>query len=316
MESLPSISIFRENISIDDVIRELEIDKYPGARIAKITTDHTIDILIILYNSLRPNHPVSYRHFYGSNSIVNCFDLGQEVSDVDIARVSRVTSYKGSLRNKILVTFDLAGLKSKDQIELQEQTIGQLTKRTNATSPITKKTRKKRNRVMGTENKTLKLLDADINSNGDITFYFLTEITNEPSNTSPRETEHERGWRLTNNTSRTYELSIRFLDFIRKINEVQNYLEPAVIKDILYSSDVQLFSNSPSFQYQGMNYWLSQLNASIYPTGMYPHQWIHTHGDAIFDKHMSGFMNHIGFFAQQMISKTIKILKARQNYYS
>ena len=58
------------------------------------------------------------------------------------------------------------------------------------------------------------------------------------------------------------------------------------ITKILKSADVKLWSSSPSFQFQGFNYKLSRLNASLYPTGIPDRKWRQKHGGSLIDKHL------------------------------
>jgi len=119
---------------------------------------------------------------------------------------------------------------------------------------------------------------------------------------------------LTKNRSKTYEIQIKVLDFLDWLDVFsEQKVTESDMKEILDTADIQVFSTSPSFHYQGFNYWLSQLDGSIYPTTIKPQRWdkIHGDGDAFVDKHLYGLMRQIKFFRNQMASMITKKLKDR-----
>ncbi len=87
------------------------------------------------------------------------------------------------------------------------------------------------------------------------------------------------------------------------------------IKTIIDSADCALWSNDVSFQYQGFNWWLGQIDASIFPTDIAPKVWNqpdrHGDGQAFLTKHFKQLFNALPFFKNLMASKLYKALKQR-----
>src|ERR1035437_743574 len=73
--------------------------------------------------------------------------------------------------------------------------------------------------------------------------------------------------------------------------QIPTKLDLKSVKAFLWTCDkMQLWSNSPSFHWQGMNFKLSQVNASIFPTDIPDSKWRSIHGDAVIDKHLLDLM--------------------------
>ena len=86
------------------------------------------------------------------------------------------------------------------------------------------------------------------------------------------------------------------------------------MKEILEVSSVQVFSNSPSFHWQGGNFNLSQLDGSIYPTEISNPVWGPRHGDPsgyFLDKHLWGLLKQMGFWLNPMASMLTSKLQKR-----
>jgi hypothetical protein len=80
------------------------------------------------------------------------------------------------------------------------------------------------------------------------------------------------------------------------------------IDDVLNVCDIKFWSNDPSFQFQGMNYYLSQLDASIYPENRKPQKWDKINGGAM-SKHLSGLVEDLKHFYGQMAQRVTKLLR-------
>ena len=84
------------------------------------------------------------------------------------------------------------------------------------------------------------------------------------------------------------------------------------MKDAIRVCPVQFWSNSPAFHWQGINFNLSQLDASIYPTNIAPHFWSQPqyHGEnALLDKHLAALLRNISFFLNNMTAMLNKNLR-------
>lgn len=178
------------------------------------------------------------------------------------------------------------------------------------TSDLTKETTKQRAEYMKGANINTKFIETDIDGN-DIIFKFLTEATEGiyDDNHVYQDTNPESNWILTPNPSKTYELWIKALDVLGEdgwlsVVEDQDKITMKDLKLILDSAYVQLFSNDPSFNWQGFAYWLTQLDASIYPQSIKPQRWDKVHGDgeAFLTKHFAQLFKQLPFFFNQMAS--------------
>ncbi len=195
-------------------------------------------------------------------------------------------------------------------------------------SNFTQTWRKDRNRTMGTENTTAKLIDCVINeADNSVMFQFLTEATelgnknpNDNIDSSYRFYDGPKGevdpdnLRIKRNRSRTYEIQIRIIDALEWVKAFEGEkIGQKEMKEILEVSDVQIFSTSPSFQMQGFNFWNTQIDASIYPENRKPQRWDAFHGDgqAFLDKHLYGLMRQIKFFINPMASMLNSKLRNR-----
>lgn len=190
-------------------------------------------------------------------------------------------------------------------------------------SDFTKYYASERGRVMGSETKASKLIDCSVNEKeGWVEFYFLSEATEKyDSKHLYKEVDPLNNFALKKDPSKLYTITIRimdFLDWLKAAGEtIGSQLVAKDIKEVLEIADVKLFSTSPSFQYQGMNWSCSSLDASVYPTDIAPTVWntrknrhngsIHG-GNQILDKHLQRVINQIPFFANPMASMLTKKL--------
>ena len=72
-----------------------------------------------------------------------------------------------------------------------------------------------------------------------------------------------------------------------------------------------MFSTSPSFHWTSPNYFLSQLDGSIYPTDIAPKVWDKIRGESFLDKHLAQLFSSIDFFIPQMAQKLNSKLRSR-----
>ena len=191
-----------------------------------------------------------------------------------------------------------------------------------AVSNFTKNTRKQRNRIMRTENYTAKLVGCEIDQKADwVSFSFVTPATKEiyPPDYKYMKVNPDKDFVLNQTQKKAYTITIKILKFFTWLKDTRpdsmsgTPISWREIKDALEVSNVQVFSTSPSFYYQGIAYWLTQLGGSIYPVEIEPHKWnaenLHGDGNAFLDKHTAGVLNQIAFFGNQMASKLTKTLK-------
>lgn len=249
--------------------------------------------------------------------------------------------YNGTLVGAMFITFDLSGLYGDPKYQVKNiresvifgaglfrefVTLKDL-KDPDAMSDFTKNTRRQRRQAMKDfgkgpdEQHYASLLDCVVDVADDsVTFKFLTESTEPiyPADHEFKQTDPSAGYRLEPNPSKTYEVHIKILEFFTWLrgtrpDDDDSDISRQEIIDVLDVAHIQVFSNDPSFHWQGVNFWLSQLDASIYPTTIAPKFWNapHLHGDgqAFVTKHIAGVFHQIGFFQQQMASMLSRRLR-------
>jgi len=185
-------------------------------------------------------------------------------------------------------------------------------------SSLTTKFKKERNKLLGAESRIAKLIDVEIDETARyITFIWLTEVTPKyPDNYKYGEVDIEGDKEIELNRSKTYELKIRIMNFFDWLDTYPEKIEITEndIKDIFDVSDIKVSSNDPSWHWQGMNFYMSQIDGSIYPTKVPAPVWgpRHNTGDALLSKHLQSLINGIDFWKSPMASMLTKKLKQRK----
>jgi hypothetical protein len=172
-------------------------------------------------------------------------------------------------------------------------------------SELTRNYSLERRGIMGTAPTTTKLVNIKIEKDLDyVTFYFLTEATEKYGpDYEYKDVLPDQNFRLERDPSKLYEIQLRFYKYSDFIKQPQ--LTQILAKQWLWSTDFAIWSNAPSFHWQGFNYNLSKLGASIHPTNIAPHVWNHYHGNALIDKHLFDLFINIKFFINQMASSVL-----------
>jgi hypothetical protein len=295
----------------------------------------TYKVYLVFYDSRKPNFPITTKRALKSDHIGMLYQYPFEDEPMVLPLI-HLHEFNGPLHPAMFFVVDLSGEYgvSKNKVDLKRESIesvffGSLKeyvtlsnlKTADVISPLTKRTRSQRNRAVGSENRTAKLVDLNIDTVEDhVTFIFKTTATVPiyPEDSTFKQTDIET-FELKRNPSKEYDLYIRVLDFFKwfdaqKQEKDISEITTEDIKRVLEVSNVQVFSTSPSFHWQGFSYWLSQLDGSVYPTNIKPKFWdtIHGDGDAFLDKHLYGLLRQIAFFRNQMASMLTKRLKQRE----
>lgn len=292
------------------------------------------------------NFPFVARVFHGTDIAHNTRKLPVMTPAIDIE------DYNGTIKGSLIIPTDLAGDRFVDKnnyskffekeeeqkLELKYQfngclkeyiTLADLKDKGNI-SDFSMKWRKDRNRIMKGENITAKLIDCVVDeADKSVTFQFLTKATElgnkEPNDnidsdyrfyTEPKgKTDPPNTWNIKKNRSKTYEIQIKILNFFDWLDVFEGEkIGRKEINEILEVSNIQISSTAPSFYWQGMAWYLTQIDASIYPVNIKPQFWNKPqyHGDNYFtDKHTYGILRQISFFTQQMGSKLTGKLQKR-----
>lgn len=319
----------------------LGLDNIKTVYITRLILGTAQKICVVFYDSRRPiTHKNRIKEIPFTSMSYNGRDLSKGEFEVPtMTPVISIEDWNGIIQNYIFTVVDVSYSKflSKKNFTklpesvqkyfneksgftyigkeaLKELTIADLRDKGNI-APSTMDFRKERNKLMGNEARNAKLIDLVIDQAGkSVTFQFLTETTPKyPSDYKYKQVDPKK-LSLKNNPSKTYELQIKVLDFFEWLNVFEGEtITTKEIKEIFEVSDIQVFSTSPSYQYQGYNYEASQLDASIYPTNIPSKVWMPKifNGDYVVDKHLYGLLQSFKFFEQQMASMLNKKLKDR-----
>lgn len=226
----------------------------------------------------------------------------------------------------------LEGIILKKGSRIQEITLYDLRNSdiTSDTTKIFKKARQSKE-SNGLANKNTKFIESSIVGN-DILFKFLTEaskftavrnkVTGEIKEVPyPEDHVYQRvipgTSTLENNPSATYEIWIKVLDVLGKDGWLSVYdpeketITGEMIKSIVEVADVKIYDDDPSFLLQGFSYWLTQLDAGIFPENRKPKRWnlVHSDGNSFLPKHLSGLIDQLPFFLNQMASSLTNLLR-------
>jgi len=161
-------------------------------------------------------------------------------------------------------------------------------------STFTKKFKDERTMEFGPEN-TLAVLEDMEQEGNDITFIWTTPAG------SPDPKKVNDNHEIVDNPEREYILKIKFIDFLlltnnHKVDSLEDFHEIAL------ACNIQIDDNDPSFQWQGMNYNISQLDGSLNPTDIPPSYWRKFHHDDNFlSKFMQGLIDNLEFFYKPMM---------------
>ena len=338
--------------------KNLGLEKVKNARISRAIGSST-KILFIFYDSYRKTMPVTIyriRRFPWVATMWVGTELKRGKSHATFTPPMDLDSYNGTLTNAMVIPVNLAGDRfiRADQFskkfesvdadipkiednglfigkELFKEfvTIADLKDKGNM-SDFTATWRADRNRVMGNEAKTAKLVDCFIDeADRSATFAFLTEST-ELGKKAPNddigsiykyyggpkgEIDPENNFKVDRNSSKLYELQLKVLDFTAWLDVFEGEkIGKKEMKEILEVSNVQLFSTSPSFHWQGANVNLTKMDGSIHGTSIPNPVWGPRHGDPsgyFIDKHLYGLLQSMPFFLNQMAQMLMRKLKQR-----
>lgn len=293
-----------------------------------------VKAITVYYNSRRPNIPLTtdllHRKFHFFSIRKPPF-----TKDYPVTPILPIEYYNSEADPAVIFTVDIGGdfTDPKNQIPRKSESVKNLPrvdewvtlsalKNTASIDAFTKKHRDIRSRAVGPENTTAKLINCVYNEQLDcLTFIFKTTATVPiyPKNHQFKKTNPTLDFSLSNNPEKVYYSHIRILNFMewlkgtRPDEMADQPITWREIKDVLEVAYVQVWCSCPAFHWQGTNYWLSQLDGSIYPTDIEPHVWNaqHLHGDGqnFLCKHLYGIIRQISFFGNQMASMATKELK-------
>ena len=294
-----------------------------------------VKAIAIYYNSRRPNIPLTtdllHRKFHFLSIRKPPFE-----KDYPVTPILPIEYYNSGTDPAVIFTVDIGGdftdpskqiPRKNESLEsyqprLDEWVTLSALKNTASIDAFTRKHRDIRNKAVGTENITAKLINCVYNEQLDcLTFIFRTTATTPiyPKKYQFKKVNPTLDFSFSNNNEKVYYTHIRILDFMKWLkdtrpDELAN--QPITwreIKDVLEVAYVQVWCNCGAFHWQGSNYWLSQLDGSIFPTDIEPKVWnapnLHGDGQNFLCKHLYGIIRQISFFGNQMASMADKELR-------
>jgi len=194
-----------------------------------------------------------------------------------------------------------------------------------AISDLTSEFMKTRRGIKGPGNVSAQLIDCVINKEENwVEFQYRSGATH-PDEEHSKLSTPDLG--LKKNPSGVYIQRLRILDFFDWLDVFEGeIITPDEIKEILDVSNIKVFCSCPSYQYQGFNYYISDVfDGSVYPTSIPATDrkndngtvigWKSRHGsgDGLICKHLDLIMAAIAFWRNNMASMLTKKLKDR-NY--
>lgn len=174
-----------------------------------------------------------------------------------------------------------------------------------------------RRKIVGAGNRSSKLHSIKVNRKKDyIIFIFKSKPTYDAVADSVDVNSFAKGKKV-----RKYTQRIMVLDFFKYLETKSNYEDANVtwkeIKECLDVCPIKVDCNCMAQTYQGLSYYLTQLDGAIVPNNIRPRVWNKYHdinGDVGFlCKHLSLTFSQISFWANPMTSMLNKYLKQKKN---
>jgi len=303
---------------------KLGLSKIKNSRISRVV-GLSKPTYMIWYDSSAPTRPITWsqvRRFPYIGSV----RFGHDPEELaTLTPLVDLVIYNGDTKSSVFFVVDMAGYKLSNSKNVEESftprisvlseflTLPDLLKHQGMTK-FTQKFRKARNKSTGNEVNVAKIKKAELKGD-DIWYTWETPITFDPK--QPNRPASKVDWdslEIIPNTNSIYTIKIAIIDFIPwlKTKPEGEPLTAKDIKEVLEIANIQYWSDSPSFQWQGSNYNSSQLDASLNPTDIADPVWRNIQGDsAIVDKHLGGILASISFWRNPMASMANKILKEK-----
>lgn len=224
-----------------------------------------------------------------------------------------IEDWSGTERGSLFIRVDLSGRFAKTQNYVAEKICTLLVedmtltdfKNPDAIDTMTQRFRTQRRSMLGKETAKVKLMDVRWSKRKDCVEFRFRSIST-PNTPTKQKADQKQNFALTTNRLKVYTLLIRLNNFFTWMLDTLPDGQQLTIKDMkdaLIACPVQFWSNSPAWHWQGLNYNMSQLGCSIYPTNIAPHFWNQAkyHGpNGMLDKHLGALVRNISFFINQM----------------
>lgn len=268
------------------------------------------DMWFVIWGVLSRFTPEDIQAFINNDEfyIINIFEYLEKLYPNKYFRF--LPSYKH--QEKIKTAFDkIYDIKLTEDLHLKD-----FTKHSGA-SDFTKDWIEIRRKIVGAGNKSSKIHSIKVNRKKDyIIFIFKSKPTYDAVVDSVDVNSFAKGKKV-----RKYTQRIMVLDFFKYLETKPNYEDANVtwkeIKECLGVCPIKVDCNCMAQTYQGLSYYLTQLDGAIVPNNIKPRVWNKYHdinGDVGFlCKHLSMIFNSILFFKTNFTSMINKYLRQKKN---
>jgi len=166
--------------------------------------------------------------------------------------------------------------------------------------------------IEGPATKSSKFISSIYNADQDLAiFKILVNSTHKYGDEYDYKDVDNATFKLQDDPSELYEVWVGFFPMQKTMNDNGWELNKEGVVNAFKKCSIKLWSNSPSFHYQGFNYNLSQKNASLFPTTIAPRKWNARHGSTLLDKHTYQVVKNLSFYLNQFAQSLLK--KVPQN---
>jgi len=275
-------------------------------------------LYLVVLDSRRPTFPINTSSVISALPRNFLYSNGRNTPLLPFVDLDR---YQGNINTAMYMLIDLAGSLrqrnkyTEDTSKLLELTVLDL-KDKESISKLTRIFYDERRGIVGEGNSSVKLIDCTVKTQEDyVEWGFLTESTYDDD---PQQTDHSKAFKLENNPSKTYEMYVRIPKFFEWLDTRpgDDPLTRDDLREVFNNVDVKIACNCPAFHWQSINYNLTVMGASIYPTNIAPTSgpkgWKDRQKDAFLCKHLAQLFRHISFFEQPMVSMLNKRIKDKQ----
>jgi hypothetical protein len=296
----------------------LKLENLPRIYFARVIGLSAYTVYFIFYDTRRPYVSITTAEAHKKEfPPVTPFKSSERLS---LTILRPLEDFHGSLKGSLFIRIDLSG-RFGDRRQYHEHTDSTILyedmtlkdfKSAAAISAFTKRhLGLRKGYLQGNLIKYTRLMDCKLDRTNDwVLFDFLSIAT--PNTDSKKEADPFKDFKLINDPSKVYELKIRLDGFFAWLLGTLPDGQEVTKQDILDAMDVcslKIWSSSPAYHWQSMNYNVTQLGAALYPTKIAPKYWNKFHGDTFLDKHLANLFRNIDFYAQPMASMLNKRLR-------
>lgn len=292
--------------------RRLGLNNFSHVSYARLIGVGGYRIYFIFFDSRVPSYAfTSYEAF--KKECATAVPFSYKGKRLSMTNLIPIEEWTGTESGSLFIRVDLSGRfanytnyvnESVSNLFVEDMTLDDF-KNPEAIDAMTQKFRVQRRKMIGKETARVKLMDVKWSRRKDCVEFRFRSIST-PNTPTKQKANPKADFALSVNRPKVYTLLIRLNKFFTWMFDTLPDGQALTIKDMrdaMKACPVQFWSNSPAWHWQGLNYNMSQLGCSIYPTDIAPQFWNQNqyHGDnAMLDKHLGALVRNISFFINQM----------------